>query len=53
MANLARYDPFGDLDDLFKGFMLRPVQFEQQVPQIRMDVRRTTVPMWSVPISRA
>lgn len=39
MANLARYDPFGDLDDLFRGFMLRPVQLEQQVPQIRMDVK--------------
>jgi len=39
MANLTRYDPFGDLDDLFKGFMLRPVQLEQQVPQIKMDVK--------------
>lgn len=39
MANLTRYDPFGDMDDLFKGFMLRPVRFEQQVPQIKMDVK--------------
>jgi len=39
MANLTRYDPFGDLDDMFKGFMLRPVQIEQQVLQIRMDVK--------------
>jgi HSP20 family protein len=41
MANLTRYDPFGDLDDLFKGFTLRPVQFEQQVrvPQIKMDLK--------------
>ncbi|MBI3530832.1 MAG: Hsp20 family protein [Betaproteobacteria bacterium] len=39
MANLTRYDPFGDLDDLFKGFMLRSVRFEQQVPQIKMDVK--------------
>lgn len=39
MANLTRYDPFGDLDDMFKGFMLRPVRFEQQVPQIKMDVK--------------
>jgi HSP20 family protein len=41
MANLTRYDPFGDLDDLFKGFMLRPVTLEQQVrvPQIKMDVK--------------
>jgi HSP20 family protein len=41
MANLTRYDPFGDLDDLFKGFMLRPVQLEQQVPQIKMDVKES------------
>lgn len=39
MANVMRYDPFGDLDDMFKGFMLRPVRFEQQVPQIKMDVK--------------
>ncbi len=39
MANVTRYDPFGDLDDMFKGFMLRPVRVEQQVPQIRMDVK--------------
>lgn len=39
MANLTRYDPFGDLDDLFKGFMLRPVRMEQQAPQIKMDVK--------------
>lgn len=39
MANLTRYDPFGDLDDLFKGLMLRPVRLEQQAPQIKMDVK--------------
>ena len=38
MANVTRYDPFGDLDDLFKGFMLRPVRFEQQVPQMQIKV---------------
>ena len=27
-SNLTGYNPFGDLDDLFKGFMLRPVRFE-------------------------
>jgi len=41
MANVTRYDPFGDLDDLFKGFMLRPVRMEQQAPQIKMDVKET------------
>ena len=39
MANLTRYDPFGDLDDLFRGFALRPVRFEQQAPQIKMEVK--------------
>ena len=41
MANLTRYDPFGDLDDMFKGFMLRPVRLDQQAPQmqIKMDVK--------------
>lgn len=38
MANLTKYEPFADLDDLFKGFMLRPVRFEQALPQIRIDV---------------
>jgi HSP20 family protein len=39
MANLTRYDPFGDLDDMFKGLMLKPVRFGQQVPEIKMDVK--------------
>ncbi len=39
MANVTRYDPFVDLDDFFKGLTLRPVRTEQQVPQIRMDVK--------------
>jgi len=39
MANVTRYDPFSDLDDLFKGLLLRPVRMEQQVPQIKMDVK--------------
>jgi len=39
MANLTRYDPFGDLDDMFKGLMLKPVRFGHQVPEIKMDVK--------------
>jgi len=32
MANLARIDPFGDLvDDLVKGFFVRPVNFDGSV----------------------
>ena len=38
--SLARVDPFGDIDDLFKGFFMRPVMFEGQPQmQIKMDVK--------------
>jgi HSP20 family protein len=38
--NLARVDPFGDIDDLFKGFFMRPVLFEGQPQmQIKVDVK--------------
>jgi len=38
--NLARFDPFGDIDDLFKGFFVRPVAFEGQPQmQIKMDLK--------------
>jgi HSP20 family protein len=40
MANITRYDPFADLDDFFKGFMLRPVRMEGvQAPAIKLDVK--------------
>jgi len=39
MANITRYDPFGDLvDDLFKGFFVRPVGFDTDEPVRRMKV---------------
>jgi len=39
MANITRYDPFGDLvDDLFRGFVVGPVGFEAEVPVRRMKV---------------
>ncbi len=48
MANIARFDPFGDItridpfadiDDLFKGFMLRPVfRGMEAEPQIKLEV---------------
>ena len=42
MANITRFDPFGELDEMFKGFMLRPVRLDQQQPQIiKMDVKET------------
>jgi HSP20 family protein len=38
--NLARANPFNDIDDLLKGFFVRPVMFEDQ-PQmeIKVDVK--------------
>jgi HSP20 family protein len=40
MASIVRYDPFGDLvDDLFKGFFVRPVgQSEDAVRPLKIDV---------------
>ena len=40
MANITRYDPFGDIDDIFKGFFVRPVAFEgDKQMQIKLDVK--------------
>ena len=42
MANISRYEPFGDVfDDLLKGFFVRPVAYEGQpaaASRIRVDV---------------
>ena len=43
MANITRFDPFNDLvDDLFKGFLVRPVAYEGSrsgvLPYIKVDV---------------
>jgi len=39
MANITRYDPFGDLvDDIFRGFVAGPVGFEAASPVRRMKV---------------
>jgi HSP20 family protein len=36
---LARFDPFNDLDNLFKGFMVRPMfQGPSAAPQIKLEV---------------
>jgi HSP20 family protein len=37
--NLVRADPFGDMDDLFKGFFMRPVFEGQPQIQIKIDVK--------------
>ena len=39
MANLTRYDPFNELlDDLFKGFFVRPMAFDSRAELPRMKV---------------
>ena len=43
MANLTRLDPFNELvDDLFKGFLVRPVAYEgargETLPRMKVDV---------------
>lgn len=42
MANITRYDPFGELDDFFRGFFVRPVTYEGEKPmQIKVDVKES------------
>jgi len=42
MANITRFDPFNDLvDDLFKGFLVRPMGYEgaqSALPRVKVDV---------------
>ena len=41
MANVTRYDPFNELvDDLFKGFFVRPLAFEPraELARIKLEV---------------
>lgn len=42
MANVTRFDPFNDLvDDLFKGFLMRPMVYEgaqSVMPRVKVDV---------------
>ncbi len=44
MASITRYDPFNDLvDDFFKGFLVRPVAYEnggrgETMPRMKVDV---------------
>jgi HSP20 family protein len=44
MANIQRWDPFDDIDDLFKGFLLRPMRMEPgeaagQPVRLKIDVK--------------
>ena len=39
LNELTRLDPFGDLDNMFKGFVMRPVfQGATAAPQMKLDV---------------
>ena len=42
MSSMQRFDPFNDLvDDLFKGFLVRPVSYEgrtETLPRMKVDV---------------
>lgn len=39
MVNIARFDPFNELvDDLFKGFLVRPMVYEGREQPLRMKV---------------
>ena len=41
MANITRFDPFNELvDDLFKGFLVRPMAFEgrAELPRMKVEV---------------
>ena len=44
MANIKRFDPFEDFNDMFKGFFVRPMRFDLDVPSqmtIKLDVTKT------------
>ena len=44
MANITRFDPFTDFDDLFKGFLVRPLRYDLEAPaqmNVKLDVSRT------------
>ena len=44
MANITRFDPFNDMDDLFKGLFVRPMRFELEGAQpmrMKVDVTKT------------
>ena len=43
MANITRFDPFNDVDDMFKGLFVRPMRFDVDLApqmQVKMDVTK-------------
>lgn len=44
MANITRFDPFSNVDDLFRGLFVRPMRFDLDVApqmQLKMDVTKS------------
>lgn len=44
MANITRFDPFTDMDDLFRGLFVRPLRLGFEMPEqisVKLDVTRT------------
>jgi len=44
MANISRYDPFNDMEDMFKGLLVRPLRFDGEggtQMRLKMDVTKT------------
>jgi HSP20 family protein len=43
MANITRFDPFNDVDDLFKGLFVRPMRVDLDMPaemKVKIDVSK-------------
>ena len=58
MINVTRFDPradyFGNLvDDLFKGFLVRPVTYADRLPASRWTSLKGTAPTSCMPNCRA
>jgi HSP20 family protein len=44
MANITRFDPFHDMEDVFKGLFVRPMRLDVDLPErmsIKVDVTKT------------
>ena len=39
MANITRFDPFNDFEDMFKGFLVRPMRFDLDTPAQQMTIK--------------
>ncbi|WON73352.1 Hsp20/alpha crystallin family protein [Nitrosospira sp. Is2] len=38
LGDIARYDPFANIDDLFRSFGMRPLSIEGEAPTIKVDI---------------